>query len=170
MEAIAQVERFKPDLILMDIIMPDMDGLETTRQIRQLSAQQQMPIVAISASISLESRQESFTAGCDDFLIKPVQLTAVLDKLGHYLPLEWVYDDDIEKQPPAAQSIIPPSQTDLDELLSLSIMGDISSMKNCLADLGKDDQYTVFITDLNRLIVDFKMREIGDYIRSYLER
>jgi len=62
------------DIVLMDVRMPEMDGLEATRQIRRLMpADAQPKIFALSAAIGLDERQECLSAGMDSFLAKPVQ-------------------------------------------------------------------------------------------------
>lgn len=76
-EAVSQVNRESYDLIFMDILMPHMDGYETTRQIRQLPSAQNghRPwIVALTADVLVENRKRCEEAGMDDFLTKPVRL------------------------------------------------------------------------------------------------
>jgi len=73
-----------PDLILMDIIMPVMDGFEATRLIRQVPMTRSIPIIAISAGLSNTIEDECFRIGCDDYLAKPFtyeQLVPRIEKL-----------------------------------------------------------------------------------------
>jgi CheY-like chemotaxis protein len=72
------------DLVFMDLNMPNMDGLETTRQWRRLEKQHaHLPIIALTAKATVEDRERSFAAGMDDFLTKPVkeeQLASTIQK------------------------------------------------------------------------------------------
>lgn len=70
-QALKQVEKFRPDLIVMDWRMPNMDGLESSRRIRQLALARQPRIVMLTASVFEEQRQQALDAGIDDFLRKP---------------------------------------------------------------------------------------------------
>ncbi len=71
-EAIHMAERERPHLILMDLSLPQLDGLAATRRIRQLDGMGTIPIVAISAHDTSDFRSEALAAGCDDYLTKPV--------------------------------------------------------------------------------------------------
>ena len=83
-QAVEMAFTLEPDLILMDIIMPEMDGLEATRLIRQNPKTRSIPILAITAGLSNSIEDECSQAGCDDFISKPftiVQLSSRIEKL-----------------------------------------------------------------------------------------
>lgn len=82
-EAVEKYKTLSPNLILMDIKMPNMDGLEATRQIRALNAQ--IPIIAITAFAFDSDRQNSLQAGCSDYLTKPISPQLLRETLKKYL-------------------------------------------------------------------------------------
>ena len=61
----------KPDLILMDIIMPVMNGYQATRQIRQNPKTRSIPVIAVTALTNSEEREECLKSGCNDYIAKP---------------------------------------------------------------------------------------------------
>jgi CheY-like chemotaxis protein/anti-sigma regulatory factor (Ser/Thr protein kinase) len=77
------------DAIIMDISMPDMDGYETSRLIRgsQLS---RAPIMLLSANAFADDRERATAIGCDDYLVKPLQVALLLEKLARLLQIEWI--------------------------------------------------------------------------------
>ncbi len=86
-EGVLQANQSKPDLILMDLAMPEMDGVEATRQIRQRNMLSRTPIFAISAYATHEVKADALAAGCAEVFAKPLDLDSLLGKirstLGH---------------------------------------------------------------------------------------
>ena len=91
--ALAQVQAAAPDLILMDVSMPVMDGLEAIRQLRQSPATQSLPIIALSANASSADRTQALQAGANGFLTKPFERAILLAQLSVHLNLSWVTDE-----------------------------------------------------------------------------
>jgi two-component system cell cycle response regulator DivK len=71
-EALAVAIKGRPDLIVMDIQLPKMDGLEVTRRLRQTPEFKQTPIIALTASAMDGDREKIIAAGCDEYISKPV--------------------------------------------------------------------------------------------------
>ena len=82
-EAVELYEKSQPDLILMDIKMPEMDGLEATRIIRQSS--QEIPIIALTAFAFADDRVKALGAGCNDYLTKPLSAVLLKQTIAKYL-------------------------------------------------------------------------------------
>lgn len=120
-DAIRQVGLNAPDLILMDLSMPQMDGFETSRLIRR-NAQCQAPIIVISANAFADDRERSFAAYCNDYLAKPVHAPALLERIQQQLGLVWLKRQN-EDTPAQAQTETLPSATELAELRELAALG-----------------------------------------------
>lgn len=82
---IAAASNLKPDIILMDIGLGEMDGWEATRQIKANPETAAIPIIALTASAFESDREKSFAAGCCDFDTKPVDLVRLLGKMETHL-------------------------------------------------------------------------------------
>lgn len=74
-----------PDLILMDLSLPVIDGWEATRQIKANDLTRQIPVIALTAHAMAGDQQKALEAGCDDYDTKPVKLDRLLEKIGKHL-------------------------------------------------------------------------------------
>ncbi len=71
----------RPDLILMDMSLPVMDGWEATRRIKAVQETSTIPVIALTAHAMAEDRDKALAAGCDDYDIKPIELPRLLEKI-----------------------------------------------------------------------------------------
>ena len=85
-EALAAVAQQRPDLILMDIQLPGIDGYETTRRIRADPALRSISIIAVTSYALSGEEQKARAAGCDDYVPKPYSPRQLLAKIRQYLP------------------------------------------------------------------------------------
>src|SRR5436853_176172 len=74
-----------PDLILMDIGLPDMDGWEVTRSLKSVEDTRHIPIIALTAHALVTDRQKAFEVGCDDYDTKPVDFARLSEKMENLL-------------------------------------------------------------------------------------
>jgi CheY-like chemotaxis protein len=75
-----------PDLILMDMSLPVMDGWEATRMIKSDDVLKAIPVIALTAHAMAGDREKAMEAGCDDYDTKPIELPRLLDKIAKFLP------------------------------------------------------------------------------------
>ena len=80
-QGVEQARAAVPDLILMDINMPVLDGWEATRQIKAAEPTRAVPIIALTAHALTSDRQKTLEAGCDDYHTKPVELPRLLNQI-----------------------------------------------------------------------------------------
>lgn len=144
-EAIELWQSWQPDLILMDIQMPVMDGFEAVRYIRQHSHLQQPKIVALTASAFEEQRQAILDVGCDDFASKPVNRERLLTLIGHQLGVQYVYKQPTPSplptygiQPSALYSLNAMSAYWVKQLYKASIRGDDRDVHDLIQQIPPD--------------------------------
>lgn len=85
-EALEKTLQDKPDLVLMDLGLPGMDGFEATRRIRQRGAVCRIPIIALTAFVGAEDRDKAMNAGCDDYVTKPIRMSELLSRIAALTP------------------------------------------------------------------------------------
>jgi DNA-binding response OmpR family regulator len=90
-EGLAKAEEVKPDLVILDVMMPDVSGLEVCQQLRDRSGTAQLPIIMLSAKGQVDDKISGFQAGADDYVPKPVapeellvRARALLQRFGGY--------------------------------------------------------------------------------------
>jgi CheY-like chemotaxis protein len=85
-QGVAMAASEQPDLILMDLTLPKVDGEEATRRIKADPATQRIPVIALTANAMSGDREKALAAGCDDFDTKPVELPRLLGKIRALAP------------------------------------------------------------------------------------
>ncbi len=83
-EAFEQISNGSPDLILMDINMPEMDGYTLTAKIKENEAYKNIPVVAITANVMQGDKERSLDAGCDGYIQKPIDIDILTEQIERY--------------------------------------------------------------------------------------
>jgi two-component system, cell cycle response regulator DivK len=80
-QAVAMAQSEKPDLILMDMSLPVIDGWEATRRVKAIETSSRIPIIALTAHAMSGDRERALGAGCDDYDTKPIEMPRLLEKI-----------------------------------------------------------------------------------------
>jgi CheY-like chemotaxis protein len=181
-EGLTVAAQFHPDMILLDLVMPVMDGFEAIRRIRQSIQLKETIVIATSASVFGLDQESSQQAGCNSFLTKPIRESDLLNQLQTWLGLTWRYEAEansfsLSTSPnlhqtgngaAADQPIIPPPQTELQQLLDLALKGDIRAILEQAARLEKlHSDLIPFALQLRQLAKGFKERQILEFVKQY---
>ncbi len=166
-QAIDRALLWQPDVIVMDLVMPVKSGFDAVREMRQMSELKNMPIVAISASVSKSDRGKSFKAGFDEFLPKPIKAQILFDCLAAQLGLTWVYAEvDSESEAP----MVAPPNEQLSELYKLAEEGQIYELQEYAMRLeAEGETYIPFAQQLEKLARRFDIQQISAFIKSYMK-
>ncbi|MEQ9373267.1 MAG: ATP-binding protein [Coleofasciculus chthonoplastes F3-SA18-01] len=168
-EGLDKAHQFQPDLILVDIVMPVMDGHQMTQQLRQVPEFQDTPILAISANVFATNQSQSLESGCNDFLTKPIQWDELHPKLQHHLHLSWVYrqDETQDNQEINLSDMVIPPREQLVDLYEAACSGDVAGVEAGLFNLQDlNPDYIPFAIQAMKLAEDFNYEEIVNLINK----
>ncbi|TAF04493.1 MAG: response regulator [Oscillatoriales cyanobacterium] len=177
-DCLNRVQEFQPDCILIDLVMPVMDGFEAVRQIRKLPEFKHTIAIGTSASVYEAEKLVSLAAGCNAFIPKPIRVEELLDCLEVHLGLEWIYEELenrlTDSEVPHSQSkiepeemIAPPTEV-IAILFDLAMMGDLGGIQKEAEKLKNIDfRYVPFANHLNQLAKDFEEAKILDLVQKY---
>ncbi len=168
-QAIDVATKHPPDLMLMDLVMPDMDGFEATRILRQHPQFCETPILAASASQNYRVR--SLEAGCNDFIDKPIDAAQLLQKLQDYLDIEWHYEalqnEMNETENDNEAHCLPPPEAMLLQLIKGVKMGDIDVILMLAEQLKAEPQFQTFGLHVEKLADSLNVQELRKFLLSH---
>ncbi|HWT38052.1 MAG TPA: response regulator, partial [Paraburkholderia sp.] len=168
--AIAQVE--SPDLILTDIVMPGIGGLDLTRRLRAMPGFARTPIIAISASPFGVDGAKSLEAGANAFITKPVDFDVLLARVGELLGLEWTRaaaPREAAFDTPAACPVSLPADA-MSELHRLARDGNMSGIAQWAERIAiSDPPHAAFAARLHQLARAYQSKAILQLVERYLE-
>jgi len=162
-----EYRQFQPDLMITDLVMPEMDGFELTRQIRNLP-DSNLVILASSASVLEQDQDQSLMAGCNDFLAKPIDLDILLDKVRKYLNITWIYQELPPIERTETQALVYPQTSELKELINSARIGDFEKIEAEVDLLRKiNSNYQTFCDRILALAAEFDDQGILNLIEEH---
>jgi CheY-like chemotaxis protein len=167
--AVREARRLRPDVVLMDIRMPRLNGFQATRQMRHTPSLVNTAIIAISAGAFAQDRWQCIEAGANDFVAKPFREDKLLAVLCANLDLTLVYADDKPAEPSAGeQTLIIPDQEQLRTLLDSASRGDIKSLLEQVNQLeALDLAYAPFVQQLRVRAAGYRMKELRRWLKGF---
>jgi len=171
-ECLEQLNSLQPDLIIMDVMMPIMNGWDATRRIRGMPEFAGIPIIIVTASATAEDEAKAYEAGANAFIPKPIEQQILLKTIGEQLSLPWTYEkpeqEPAEEQAEKAEDFIIPPPDEIDELYRLAKMGnmqDIHAYADHLRNL--DSRYAAFAGKLHDLADNYQSKAIVALVERY---
>jgi CheY-like chemotaxis protein len=170
-EALLLAEEQRPNMVMMDLVMPEVNGLEAVTAIRKNRELAEIKIIGASATATDSSYKETFVSLCDDFVTKPIRIDLLLEKIGRLLRIEW---ETIPAETEGASSIhceellVVPDAEDIEVLYELAMLGDMLKIESWATEMeNKDHQYGCFADKLRQLARGFKTRAILALAEQY---
>ena len=168
-DALTQLATFQPDAVILDLVMPGLNGLEMIKRIRQSAELDHIALIVSSASSYDEDREQSLVAGANAFVPKPVEITFLLDTLQQQLHLSWAYGETEIKPEPPEPLVWPPTDT-LAELAELVRIGDIAALQQYANNLVQSNpQLVPFTARLQYLADSFQIDQLLAFLEAHRE-
>ena len=162
-ETLALVPKFAPHAILLDLRLPDIDGLELTRRLRALPRASDLKIIVMSASVLSFNRDDAFAAGCDDFLPKPFREADLVAQLALHLGLTLTHTENSASYAAISRPRISNSTlniADLAALLPAAQRGEIAKLRQLLAALRVTHPDDPALAELSALAAAYQMETL----------
>ncbi|BAZ49479.1 integral membrane sensor hybrid histidine kinase [Nostoc sp. NIES-4103] len=164
-----KVGEFQPDLVLTDLLMPELDGFGLIKCIRESEAFKHITIIVSSASVFESDRHRSLEMGGDDFLPKPVQAMELFQQLRQHLHLEWIYEEQNTLSQPERDNtaLVAPPTAEIEILYELVMKGNFKGIIKQAALLEQlDEKYIPLAKKLHQLAKGFQDQEILALVQS----
>ncbi|MDP3481211.1 MAG: ATP-binding protein [Desulfoprunum sp.] len=174
-EALQAAMEQRPDLVLLDLVMPEMDGQEVATLLRQNRDMTAIRIIGASATVTDNTRKEEFVALCDAFVTKPIRIDLLLEKIGALLGIKWEMkvaaqagETNGRKSGKPEEPFVAPPKEDLQGLYELAMMGDMLKIEAWATALeAKNITYRCFAGRLRELAKGFKAKAILVLVDQY---
>jgi signal transduction histidine kinase/CheY-like chemotaxis protein/purine-cytosine permease-like protein len=170
-ECLQLYQQFEPDIILMDLAMPEMDGWQATHIIRNLH-DSDIPICIVSANAFDRNLENTSNITADDFLVKPVNLLDLMNWIASHLALEWIYeyskqkeqlDIELEYQPPPIER--------MESILSMIELGYMAGVRNHINEIeDQDEADEAFVSKLKKYAESFDLNGMSQFVTTQIQK
>jgi signal transduction histidine kinase len=172
---------WKPDLVFMDLVMPVMNGFDASRLILAHPDTRHTQIIAVSASTTISPQQVQDECGCRDYIRKPIRMDEILDTIGRYLKIRWIYEKDRSdifspvpetvRSMPETDEIPVPEEGDLALLYELTCDGNFQQINAELDRIADSNvAYLPFIAKLREPARVLDEDSLCRYLLPYLRK
>jgi CheY-like chemotaxis protein len=164
LEAVTFAQASPPDLILMDVRMPVMDGLEAMRQMQQMPDLRMVPVIAVSAGVTQDEQDDCMAAGAKAFLTKPIENAFMLQEIGRLLELTWIRDSPQPALSSANDGVALfaiPESAEMESLRGLAKAGNMRAIREKVDHLAAlDPQYRPFADKITQLALGYQSKAL----------
>ncbi|MEM9776435.1 MAG: ATP-binding protein, partial [Chloroflexota bacterium] len=165
---IAAVE---PDLVITDLVMPELDGFELIRRLRERSQAESLKIIAMSASVVVEKQQRSLELGSNAFLPKPIDTDELLATIGQLLELEWEYQQVAAPQSTdsvqLAEEVRFPPEEVVNTLLHNTRRGAVRAIQAEIDRLAEEsEEYTPFYQKVSSYLNQYQIEKLHEWLKA----
>jgi signal transduction histidine kinase len=167
--ALEQAKQKEPDLILTDLLMPVMNGIESIKEIRKLPNLTKVKVVGITAPVIQDKQCMEFQKICNANIDKPINLSELLDLIKNLLNLEWVYLEPlntVHEEPAEDSPIVAPGKENLDTIINFAEIGDYPSIEKLMNKIIVDKKYFTFSKKIGKFIENYDSNGLINYLKS----
>lgn len=172
-EALDRLAQAAADLVLTDLVMPEMGGVELIRRLRRTPEQASLPVIVVSASATDQDRADSLAAGATAFLPKPVEHRDLLREIGAALGLAWIAEAPARpaNAPGSPAPLVLPAREEIQVLHQIALSGNMRAIRERAAHLaGVDGQYRAFADRLEHLARTYQSVALLGFVQECLSQ
>lgn len=171
LEGLTQIEAFKPDVVILDLVMPVLNGFDMIRRIRQMSGYDHLVLIVSSASAYPDDRVQSLNAGAHEFIPKPINRSLLIETIQRHISwIEWRYDESSPDVRADHFDTLPPEAT-LVVLSSLAQIGDVDALQDAINRLKQDmPQVVSFIGQVQHFLDTFQIGRLQTFLEQVRAR